>query len=97
VRHFLRTEADCLVTLPNNDADPQRFVEYLSVLDLDETNPAEARIADNLAAYTHGWVEVDEEGTPLPEPAPPAPLWEPPPEALEDPLASAASVDSPLT
>lgn len=97
MRYFLRTEANCLVTLPGDD-DPQRFVEFGTVLALDnEGRAADAKIANDLAQATHGWQEVDAAGDPVVHAEPPEPPWTPPEESTIDPLGESASVDSPTT
>lgn len=101
MRYFLRTEANCLVTLPGDD-DPQRFVEFGTVLTLyDEARAADAKIADDLSHATHGWQEVDEDGSPIVRAEPPEPPWTPPEGTTTDPTVpadeGAASVDSTTT
>jgi len=93
MRYFLRTEANCLVTLPGDD-DPQRFVEQGTVLELNEASPADARIAEALAQFTHGWVEVDDDGEAVPG-SEPEPLWTPPEDTLVDPVPAGAEDDEP--
>jgi hypothetical protein len=104
VRHFLRTETGCSLFVVGTlgEDDDGRYVDFHQTISLDPDNLKDAKLISMLAASSHGWLEVDETGEPVVTvPAPP--VWTPPDESLQDPLAEVPAaeaevpVDSPTT
>ncbi len=63
MRHFLRIDADVQVG-PSLGA--VSLIRYGETFHLDDSDPVQAKVADNVASASSGWVEVDEAGAAVP-------------------------------
>lgn len=69
MRHFLRVDGDVAVA-PPGDPTLVQMVPRHSTLHLNTDDEVEAKMAEDIARHTSGWVEVDDNGAAVPTPEP---------------------------